>query len=116
MTIAELQSRSHQLNVKKGFHDADTPENLLTFLDRRLLLVVGEVIEAQNEIRAGHAPTAVYYLPTNPTKPEGFGIELADVVIRTAALAELMGIDLEACIGAKHEYNLTRPYKHEKAF
>lgn len=45
-------------------------------------------------------------------KPEGFGIELADAVIRIGDLAARMGIDLSAAIVLKHEYNKTRPHRH----
>lgn len=45
-------------------------------------------------------------------KPEGFGIELADALIRIADLAERHGIDLEAMIALKSAYNETRPYMH----
>lgn len=45
-------------------------------------------------------------------KPEGFGIELADAIIRIGDLAEYLGIDLEEMVRIKFEYNLTRPFKH----
>lgn len=55
--------------------------------------------------------------PSKPVlKPEGFGVELADAVIRIADLAYLTGIDLEALIREKHQYNATRPYKHGRKF
>lgn len=47
-----------------------------------------------------------------PHKPEGVGAELADVVIRIADMCGLYGIDLQARIEEKMEYNLTRPYRH----
>jgi hypothetical protein len=45
-------------------------------------------------------------------KPEGFGVELADAVIRCFDLAEAMKIDLPALIELKHQYNKSRPFKH----
>jgi hypothetical protein len=45
-------------------------------------------------------------------KPEGFGIEIADAVIRCFDLADAMGIDLAAAIKLKHEYNKSRPMRH----
>lgn len=45
-------------------------------------------------------------------KPEGFGIELADTIIRIADLAGHLGIDLEKLIRLKWEYNVDRPFKH----
>ena len=45
-------------------------------------------------------------------KPEGIPSELADIVIRVADLCGYYGIDLEAAITEKMEYNKSRPYKH----
>ena len=45
-------------------------------------------------------------------KPEGFNIEMADAVIRIADLMEALGLNLEAAIKLKHNYNKTRPYRH----
>lgn len=45
-------------------------------------------------------------------KPEGIPAELADTVIRIFDICHHYGIDLEAAIIKKHEFNKTRPYKH----
>lgn len=128
MTIQELQHEAGRNAKDKGFNDG--PVNI----DRKLLMIVGEIVEAQNEMRNGHLPQEVYYdavhleqaLATLATrgvratpdnlppgkKPEGFGIELADAVIRIAQLAEHVGIDLERLIELKMAYNATRPVMH----
>ena len=49
-------------------------------------------------------------------KPEGVPAELADVVIRCFDMADYYGINLEAAIIEKMEFNKTRPYKHGKQF
>jgi len=49
-------------------------------------------------------------------KPEGFPSELADIVIRVFDLAVFMGIDIETELIKKHEFNVTRPMMHGKAF
>lgn len=113
-------------------------------ITEKLALIHEEISEALGEIRSGHDPLKVYYtekvkgpaavLPKSEKvtfhdrqwlsaedgrpmrKPEGFMIELADVVIRIADLAYLVGGDLEAAIAEKHEYNRTRPYKHGRKF
>lgn len=41
-------------------------------------------------------------------KPEGFGFELADIIIRTLELAHLRGIDLDECVEEKLRYNARR--------
>lgn len=97
----------NQLAHDKGFYDNGHDTN------RSLLLVVGEITEAQEELRAGHAPTEIYF---NGTKPEGFPVELADAVIRILDLAQELGIDLDTAMEMKHNYNLSRPYKHGKQF
>jgi len=45
-------------------------------------------------------------------KPEGFGSELADIVIRVFDLAEDLGIDLAAEIKRKMLFNESRAYRH----
>jgi NTP pyrophosphatase (non-canonical NTP hydrolase) len=51
----------------------------------------------------------------NP-KPEGFGSELADVLIRMGDMAGELGVDLEFEAKRKLAYNATRPFKHGKIF
>lgn len=69
-------------NASKGFDPTEGG------LDRYLLLTISELCEAQEELRDGHDPRAVYFEakknpPYNLTdKPCGFPVELADAVIR----------------------------------
>lgn len=48
----------------------------------------------------------------HPLKPEGFGSELADVIIRVFDLAEELNIDLGDEVLRKMRYNATREYRH----
>ena len=109
MTIREWQTVVHQQSRDSGFYDVP-----FVNIDQKLLLAVGELIEAHEELRKGNQPTYVYYRADG--KPEGFGTELADTVIRIFDLAEHLGIDLEERIREKHEFNGTRSYKHGRAF
>lgn len=112
MTIREMCARAQATSVAKGFVTEGDPR-----IDQKLMLTVGELVEAQNELRNGHLPQFIYtvVVPDGP-KPEGFPIELADAVIRIGQLAEHLGIDLEAAIKLKMDYNDTRPFMHGKKF
>ena len=125
MTIKELVEQAHATAVNHGFWE-NPPE-----FGTSIALIHSELSEALVEVRAGNRirpgePTpAVYYsgggyVATAPTecakKPEGYATELADAVIRIADLCGYMGIDLEAVIREKMEYNNSRPYKHGKKF
>lgn len=90
----------------KGFEDSN--------IDRKLLLAVGELIEAQNELREGHPVEEIYF--SEGGKPEGFVIEVADCIIRLFHLSAQHGLNIESAITLKMAYNKTRPYKHGKQF
>lgn len=125
MNISEIVTRAHDNAVKHGFWDP-APE-----FGTAIALIHSELSEALEEMRAGNkirpgtpVPMLYYsgggYVATAPTKactkPEGVAVELADAVIRIADLCGHMGIDLEAAIALKMEYNETRPFKHGKQF
>lgn len=113
---------AHRNAVAKGFWD-DVDIDNLDVVGNKLMLIVGEVAEAHEEIRKGVDPRETYY-PGKPTggiisrtlKPEGLPSELADVVIRVFDLAGALNIDLGESIARKMEYNATRPHKHGKKF
>ena len=102
-------------------------------LERKVLLAIGELCEAHEELRNGHRPDETYFnlvdagrAPdgsdggghkyVNGTKPEGFPTELADTIIRILDICEESGIDAEPAMQLKHDYNGSRPYKHGKSF
>lgn len=47
-----------------------------------------------------------------PLKPEGFGIETVDVIIRMLDLNRALGIDTQRCYELKTAYNESRPHRH----
>lgn len=119
-----------------------TGDNALTFLMRmkelrdayrgnRLMLIAGEVTEAHEELRSGHAPDETYFpeqlepvhegdgvefRTVRSKKPEGVPAELADIAIRVFDTAEAWHIDLEQEIIGKMDFNETRPPKHGRKF
>lgn len=93
----------HELAKAKGFWT--NPRDPLA----SLMLVVSELSEAAEELRAG---SPEFYLQDG--KPEGVGVELADAVLRILDFCGYYGIDLEKAINVKHAFNLTRPHMHGK--
>lgn len=144
-TLQNVQRLIGHANAKKGFHEEGDALRaaplgthdaaLRTYYGEKLLLIVSEVTEAHDELRAGRGVTETYYLyedgsdaqpngtrPASidplgrPRKPEGVPSELADVVVRCFDLAAEAGIDLAGIIDEKLRYNATRPFKHGKKF
>lgn len=82
-----------------------TPDEILA----KLALIHSELGEATEEVRKGTALNG--YLGKHD-KPEGFVVEIADVLIRCFDLAGALGLELGDAIVAKHAYNVTRDYRH----
>ena len=45
-------------------------------------------------------------------KPEGIAVEMIDCIIRILDWCGKEGLDVDAILQVKHEYNKTRPYRH----
>ena len=106
--INEVAKEIHENAVEHGWWDEERgfPEIIA--------LCHSELSEALEEYRRGHGATEKYYLASNATdaKPEGIPSELADCIIRILDYCAFAGIDIDAAISEKHEYNKTRPYRH----
>lgn len=117
LTLVKVQEDSFENSKAHGFWDK--PDTIDT-VPAKLALIHAEVSEALEEFRKGNME--LYYEEFGggfdahilSKKPEGFGIELADVVIRVADLASHLGIDLTEMVAIKTAYNLTRPKMHGK--
>lgn len=100
--LRALQHDIHLLAVEKGWWDDSRRE-----LPELLMLVVTEAAEAMEAWREG-SPS--FYAASD--KPEGWAIELADIVIRVLDIAEHYDLDMNELIEEKMAYNRTRPYRH----
>ncbi len=105
-TLRELVDLAHAMAVEKGWWPDEAPHP--DTVPAKLSLVHSEISEALEQYRDGHM------LPyeSHGGKPEGFGVELADAVIRIFDLAGYLKIDLERLIRLKMDYNATRPHRH----
>lgn len=121
--LTTLAFNAYRNSADHGFwDDAPTPlpgnavpsEELAVYLGNKLMLIVGEVSEAHEELRKNLDGTHVYWREDG--KPEGLGFELADIVIRVLDLAEALDIPIQSRIEEKMTYNAKRPPKHGKNF
>lgn len=128
LDIEQLAAESFRIASEHGFHE--TPDDV----NEKLVLAIGELVEAQNELRDGNTVADIYYFNKDSAtpnfrhvvedpaaippgcKPEGFGVELADAVIRILDLMQEKGLPVRGLFASKMAYNETRPYKHGKAF
>lgn len=122
MDLKKLQCEANKMAREKGFWDKTTriecaPSDVMvpTILEK-LCLVHSEVSEALEDYRTAKDRTDITTTRFDAKgKPIGFPTELADIIIRVVDLAEQLGIDLDAEVKTKMEYNSTRPWKHGKS-
>jgi len=121
MRIKDFAQIVHRNAVDKGFYTyQEDPyvvggQKLAVNIDQKLVLVIGELIEGHEELRSARKVDEIYYREKD-SKPEGFGMELADAVIRIFDLAEALDLDIEALMLEKHAFNTGRPFKHGREF
>ena len=126
--LNELSKEIHENAVNHGWWDE--PRNLLEIA----ALCHSELSEAVEEYRAGRP--LVYHKCKGPEyecadmedatgncyedkcpsfgKPEGIAVEMADCLIRILDWFGHEGLDADAIVREKMEYNKSRPYKHGK--
>lgn len=99
-SLQEIGRDAIFISESKGFTEADdvawTDSDYI--VPTRLGLIHSEVSEALEEFRVGDQMA--------------FGVELADVIIRTASLAAGLGIDLDQRVQDKLAHNRGRPAQH----
>ena len=107
MTIESLIQESHRTAKSKGWWD-DPDRNV----GELLALIHSEVSEALEVYRVKGKDSIGENWLDEKGKPEGFTVELADVIIRIADLCGEFELDLEKSLTTKLSYNQTRPYRH----
>jgi NTP pyrophosphatase (non-canonical NTP hydrolase) len=105
LNLDDLAQECHQIAVDHGWWE-DWNRNVL----EQVALMHSELSEAVEEIRAKEDPRVVYF--SIGGKPEGFGVELADTIIRILDTCARYKIPIGALVEQKMEYNRSRPYKH----
>ncbi len=102
MTIKELTKRCYNQAQALGW--CDKPVSI----PEQVALIHSEASEALESFRNNEPLTWT----ADKGKPEGIGSEYADIVIRIGHYCEALGIDLEAELIRKLDYNLTRGFRH----
>jgi len=113
MNLSQIVYKAHNTAVEQGFWEGSR-----TYAEC-LALVHSEVSEVLEVLRSKD-PKPLFFevLPDGSNKPEGYLVELADVVIRVADMVGKMGLakEWEDAIALKMSYNERRPRKHGKRF
>ena len=104
--INSLCKEAHELAKKKGWYEEERN------IPELLALIHSEVSEALEEYRKSGITHINFVCDDFPKKPEGFPIEIADVLIRVFDLCGYLDIDIEEAIALKMKYNESRSYRH----
>lgn len=122
LSVKQWQEEIHRWAVGKGWWvppaTESEAEGVLALVTQKLLMVHTEISEATEELRKP-CRTPADLLTRLRTRfvddsgaPCGFGVELADTMIRLADLAEFVGLNLGLEMRRKMEYNARRPHRH----
>ena len=104
-TLNEWSKEIHDNAVKHGWWEDERS------IGEIIALCHSELSEALEEARAGRP-----MIWNEGDKPEGIAVEMIDCVIRILDYLGKEGIDIDAAMKLKHEYNKSRQYKHGKIF
>ena len=102
ISLRSLQTAAHSTAVEKGWWEKERS------IPEQIVLMHSELSEAVEELRKEN-PRPFYLVDG---KPEGWGVELADTVIRIMDTCEQYHVDLQGLIELKMKYNENRPHRH----
>lgn len=117
--VSELSHAVHQCAVEHGWWESGDRN-----MGESIMLMVTELAEAFESVR--NSEPALWYKPHDgdgnsagpldqhgtPMKPEGIASEFADTIIRILDICQFYEIPVARALIEKHNYNLTRPYRH----
>jgi len=108
MQLEELIKEAHQTAVEHGWWDEDRN------IGECIALMHSELSEALEEWRSGDDIAITHHdIKRDLTwKPEGFTVELADVLIRIFDLCGRHNLPIVEALQEKMAYNKTRAYRH----
>lgn len=106
MNLNEWAKEIHNNAVRHGWWEGERP------FSEVVALCHSELSEALEEDRKTD-PKMVY---VSGGKPEGKAVEMADCLIRILDWFGTEELDAEGIVEMKHNFNLSRPYKHGKEY
>jgi len=116
MSINEWVEQARVNSEAHGFHEGEENMSMREKLGAWMMNLHSEISELWEAFRENKLDKPC----DKAEKMQALGLpaltcleeELADIVLRTFDDAQVLGVDLERAMLAKHAYNVTRPYKH----
>lgn len=113
VALAWLARECHGASLAKGWGvdaDGNVPP-MEVIVPRALCLMHSEISEALEEFRKPTLALDSIYFGAG-AKPEGFPVELADLIHRVFDLSGRYNLPLAKALALKMQYNKTRPHRH----